>query len=228
MLCPSAGTSAVSYYNDDDEGSSGMAFGGLTKGNYAACFGGRNMLQAIPPDSVIPPAAANIYPHMAGAFGMARIQKFPVGARLGRGIGVAKIGDGMSKTVFLSEVLTWNEENEAGTGEEGLPGNDDWRGVWMIPSVGASAFTGRFPPNSSEPDLIPACGTGIENSSAFREMPCKEEQDGAGNTWASARSAHSGGVNAATGDGAVAFIANDIDQLIWQAMCTRAGGDISQ
>ena len=95
----------------------------------------------------------------------------------------------------------------------------------MIPSVGASAFTGRLTPNSSEPDVIPACGTGLmQNALAASRMPCREDMQTA-NIYAAARSAHNGGVNAAMGDGAVAYITNDIDPKVWRALCTRAGSE---
>ena len=86
-LCPtqSMDPGNPSYYNDDDDGTTGMSLGHLSKGNYAACFGGRNMMQAIPLESVNPPYSANIYPRMTGMFGMVRIRKNPVGQRIGRG-----------------------------------------------------------------------------------------------------------------------------------------------
>ena len=75
-------------------------------------------------------------------------------------------------------MLAWNESTEEGVGEGGLPGNDDWRGArGMIPSVGASAFTGRFPPNTSKPDVIPACGTGLANHPDYADIPCTESPD---------------------------------------------------
>jgi prepilin-type N-terminal cleavage/methylation domain-containing protein len=245
-ICPSSNTDTNRLYNDDDEGASGMGLGGLSKGNYAACFGGRNQLQAMPLESVFPPPDANVFPTMTGMFGMVRIQKFPPGGRLGKGTKAAQVSDGLSNTVMLSEVLTWNEENEQGIPEDGgIPGNDDWRGVWMIPSMGASAFSGRFPPNSkgkgteTDPrtpngppidvpdrsDRIPACGSGIENSPAWAEMPCTEDK-ASGNIWASARSSHVGGVNASMGDSSVRFVDNEIDGNVWRAMCTRAGDEV--
>jgi prepilin-type processing-associated H-X9-DG protein len=172
---------------------------------------------------------------------MVSIKKWPVGVRIGQGYRVAKVSDGMSKTVMLSEVLTWNESNDQGVPvDESVPhGNDDWRGVWMIPSVGASAFTGKFPPNSKgtrqdfrksnafdSSDLIPACGTGLATHPDGKVIPCQEDMSTA-NTWASARSAHNQGVNAAMGDGSVRFVADDIDAYVWHAACTRAGGDVS-
>ena len=107
----------------------------------------------------------------------------------------------------------------------------------MIPGMGASAFSGKFPPNSkgrgpdfqggdyNRADLIPACGTGLKNSNAYQIMPCEEDKATA-NTWASARSAHNDGVNAAMGDGSVTFIADDIDARVWHGMCTRAGEEV--
>jgi prepilin-type processing-associated H-X9-DG protein len=45
-------------------------------------------------------------------------------------------------------------------------------------------------------------------------------------TWAAARSSHAGGVNAAMGDGSVRFFTNSVALTTWQALATRAGGDV--
>ncbi len=234
MRCPSSGIQGDVPYNDADDSTQGMGLGHLSKGNYAACFGGNTMLHAVPLESIFP---VNPRPEYAGIFSMVRIQKYPVGARLGKGLRVAQVSDGLSNTILLSEIVTWDEANETGGSVDDSvpPGNDDWRGAWMIPSVGASAFTGKFPPNAkgngpdfsgtgnlNRADLIPACGTGIENSADFANIPCKEDKE-TSNIWASARSRHNQGVNAAKGDASVAFIADDIDAKVWHAMCTRAG-----
>jgi prepilin-type N-terminal cleavage/methylation domain-containing protein/prepilin-type processing-associated H-X9-DG protein len=244
MLCPSSGTlGSLVPYNDDDDGTQGTGLGHISKANYVACFGGNTMMNAVPAESTNP---RNPEPRYAGIFGMVRISKNPVGGRLGRGTRVGQVADGMSKTVLLSEVLTWNESNDKGTPtDESVPqGNDDWRGAWMIPSVGASAFTGKFPPNckgsasdfNNGPavecrDLIPACGTGLDPQKSpthpdSQVMPCREDMD-TGNTWASARSAHRDGVNAAMGDGSVRFVSDDVDKIVWHACCTRSGGDMA-
>jgi len=241
MLCPSTGSDGQFLYNDDDEGTSGTALGHLTKANYAACFGGGSMLHAIPAQSTKPPAdflantpisrdasgrVATAPPDLlAGAFGMVRISKTPPASRMGKGTQTAQITDGLSNTVLLSEVLAWDEANDAGAGEVGSPGNDDWRGVWMIPSVGASAFTGYLTPNSRDKDVIPACGTGIETSSVGADMPCEEKIDGGGNLYAAARGRHPGSVNAAMADASVRTIDNEIDAYVWQSLCTRAGDE---
>jgi prepilin-type processing-associated H-X9-DG protein len=42
------------------------------------------------------------------------------------------------------------------------------------------------------------------------------------------RSYHSGGVQVAMADGSGQTVSNDIDQLVWRAMSTRAGGETTQ
>jgi prepilin-type processing-associated H-X9-DG protein len=54
-------------------------------------------------------------------------------------------------------------------------------------------------------------------------MYCRENTDSGGNIYASARSRHPGGVNAAMVDGSVRFVVNNVDPAVWQAACTRAG-----
>lgn len=222
MRCPSGGSDILIPFNDDDDGTSGTALAHLSRANYVACFGANTMLNAVPSRSTNP---KNPDPHFAGMFGLERIEKWPPDRRVGKGQKLSRIKDGLSKTIMLSEVLTWNQPNAQGRSiDDSVPqGNDDWRGAWMIPSVGASAFTGKFPPNSTEPDVIPACGTGLMNSPlAASTMPCREDMQ-TSNIYASARSAHRGGVNGAMGDGSVAFFTDDTDLAIWQSLCTRAG-----
>lgn len=238
MRCPSSGIDTTVPYNDSDDSSQGTRLGHLSKGNYVACFGGNTMINAVPGESTFP---KNPEPRYAGIFGIVRISKLPVGARLGRGTPSAKVTDGMSNTVLLSEILTWNEITETGMPQDESvgQGNDDWRGVWMIPAMGASAFSGKFPPNSigSGPDFlgtstrradqIPACGTGLTADDPL--LPCdpaENTRESPNNSFASARSAHNDGVNTAMGDGSVDFISDDIEPRVWHAMCTRAGEDI--
>ncbi len=143
--------------------------------------------------------------------------------------------DGASKTVTVSEILTWDEPDP--NKEEEVPGNGDWRGAWMVGGIGASAFTGFWPPNTkggtgpagidgageAMVDLIPACANDGLTPAESPDMPCEEAQDGFFR--ASARSKHTGGVNAAMGDGSVRFVSEDIDILAWRAACTRGEGE---
>ncbi len=242
MVCPSTDTGNTNvYFNDDDDGTTGVALGHLKKGNYAACFGGGYMIHATPPgskpfnlqsnneirrdpsqDNKIVQGPPDI---LNGTFSMVRVNKEPAPARLGRGIKIAQVSDGMSNATLLSEVLAWNEENAQGIGDLGMTGNDDWRGTWMVPGMGASVFSGLTPPNSKTPDEIPACGSGIENSGVAVLMPCIDRGQYGGFTFAATRSDHPGGVNSARADASVHFVDSEINEDVWQAICTRSGSE---
>ena len=47
----------------------------------------------------------------------------------------------------------------------------------------------------------------------------------AGYGWRAARSRHRGGVNVGMADGAVRFVADEIESDAWRAASTRAGGE---
>lgn len=225
MRCPTAGVPVP--YNDGDDDTSGMGLAHLSRANYAVCFGSGTMLHAIPPESKFPSLSQidqNDYKRFRGMFGMVRCQKYPISRRLGVGLRVAKIKDGMSNTTMLSEVLSWTKTNPQGQPvAESVPqGNDDWRGVWMIPAMGASAFSGFTPPNAEDRDIIPACGTGL--TADHPTLPCEENANTA-STFAAARSAHIGGVHAAMGDASVRFVSDEIKVEVWQALCSRTGGE---
>ncbi|MFM1904147.1 MAG: hypothetical protein RLZZ440_2047 [Planctomycetota bacterium] len=226
FLCASSGNQAIEVpFNDGDEGGSGVGLAHLSRGNYAACFGAGTMANAFAFEAG---GFQNIHPGYVGVFRMELVQKMPVRARLGQGARLAQITDGTSKSILFGEVLAWHETNAQGAPENGTnvnQGNDDWRGVWMIPAPGAGAFMGYTTPNSQTPDVIDACGTGIENSAAFSYMPCREEKARAngGNTFAASRSRHPGGVNVAMADASVRFVGENVSAGIWKAACTAAG-----
>jgi prepilin-type N-terminal cleavage/methylation domain-containing protein/prepilin-type processing-associated H-X9-DG protein len=182
--------------NTTDVTYSGFSLEGLRKGNYAANFGGGFFQDAAPGSPLV------------GAFGIVTIRKFPVGERFGKGTKIADLTDGTSNTLFISEVLA-NERS------------GDWRGVWILPGIGANTFTAATTPNSPTADVIPVC-------SASNRMPCTQLRAMAptgGQTFAAARSNHSGGVNAAMGDGSVRFFRDSIDAGLWRALATRSGGE---
>jgi prepilin-type N-terminal cleavage/methylation domain-containing protein/prepilin-type processing-associated H-X9-DG protein len=173
----------------------------LKKGNYAACFGGDTFATSV--------AVGNPNSRMLGAFGVVDCEKYSPMQRLGRGAKLTDLSDGTSNTLFISEVLA----NDL---------NGDWRGVWILPGIGANTFTTRTGPNSPTADQIPACA-------ASPGMPCTQLRQGppsGGNTFAAARSRHTGGVNAAMGDASVRFFRDSVNPTAWVAFGTRAGGEV--
>lgn len=128
----------------------------------------------------------------------------------------AAITDGISQTVFLSEVLQ-------GRG-------DDIRGVHWFPMSGASMYMTRFQPNQFR-DFIGSS----DNKDALlnpycvddpgRNMPCLGD-DTNFRTYAGARSLHSGGVMVLMGDGSVKFVRNSISGRLWVAVNSTDGGEV--
>src|SRR5438067_6376721 len=97
---------------------------------------------------------------MLGAFQVVRdVKKYPVGQRFGLGKGArpADFADGMSNTLLLSEVLTFDRNLDGADSGHVTGRNQDWRGVMLCPGIGASTFTCHSTPNSAVPDTIPGC-----------------------------------------------------------------------
>jgi prepilin-type processing-associated H-X9-DG protein len=209
--CPSARTSEI-IYSDPVNG-----IERVRKGNYAVNFGGGTFTNAIPGECTRP---VNPDQSLLGAFGIVSIVKYPLSERngLGKGTRLQQFFDGASNTVAISEVLTWDAQLGSDTWG---PNNDDWRGVWILPGIGANTFTARTTPNSTVKDRIPGCGTNIP---AGHPLECDRSVN-SGVTWAAARSRHSNGVNVAMADGAVRFFSNTINGENWKALSTRAAGD---
>ncbi len=204
MLCPSADVmeNEMSAWDLED----------LEKGNYAANFGSATFMSFTSPqtagafDVIIPVGTppysrqSNNAPSLLGVWKQA----------LGQGVRIAQFTDGTSNTVFVSEVLGYDDAA-------------DGRGTWVWAGMGGSSFTALYQPNSTTNDTIPACSSAIP---ANDPRHCQQNQTN-GNVWASARSMHIGGVNASMGDGSVRFFVNGIDLTVWQALATRANGDIA-
>jgi prepilin-type N-terminal cleavage/methylation domain-containing protein/prepilin-type processing-associated H-X9-DG protein len=209
MRCPSSDHNDV-MYND-------FSLQTLFKGNYAANFGGDSFIHATPAD-------VNPNLNLRGAFGVVKeVSKFPVGQRfgLGKGSKITDFADGTSNTLLFSEVLPYNVDTLGADAEHATGRNRDWRGVMLCPGIGASSFTAKTTPNSPTPDRIPGCDTSIP---AGHPLKCEQNRSD-GFTYAAVRSAHSGGVNAAMGDGSVRFFRDSIAQPTWSALATRAGGE---
>lgn len=204
---------------------------GLSKGNYAANFGAEKYY-------------SYRFPLLAGAFGPVRIRRphevsqagdhetqtgsWKMGS--GQGTKIKDIQDGTSNTVFLSEVLGWDSE-------------DDVRGVWIANDAGSSTFLAWTPPNFNAPaattgttidgetidtddyDHLTSCEQNIVSSDPMWCNQSINKQDDA-NAFAAARSAHPGGVNAALADASVRFIQESVDLQTWRALASRSGSEV--
>jgi len=137
---------------------------------------------------------------------------------------ITQITDGTSNTVLMAETIVAKLDNNQGGGGDWTKG--DFRGhIWhdaysANPSHCGNIFMTINPPNSSVPDNG-LCGT-VPNTDPL--MPCANTDTLTRvNT---ARSRHTGGVNAVFGDGSVRFINNSITTTAWQAMGSMDAGDI--
>lgn len=182
-------------------GYAGGALSGFnfTKGNYAVSWGNTNWGQSY--------ASGLSAQYLQSAFG-----------HDGR-IGIARITDGSSNSVIMSEVLQGALQ--------------DIRGVMWSSIPGGGSFMTRFSPNGVADYLNLNNGGDYLNNSpglfCFPEpvmgLPCSP---GAGDNdaFAGARSRHAGGVNAAMGDGSVRFIKSSISGVTWRAINTISSGEV--
>ncbi len=119
------------------------------------------------------------------------------------------ITDGTSNTAMVSELLQ---------GSDTAAGGHDVRGrMWNTIHAGTT-FSTIYPPNSTVGDnTMGYCG-------AVPGAPCGPQS--VANTFALARSKHTGGVNVTRGDASVRFVSNSITPATWLGMGSRTGGEI--
>jgi prepilin-type N-terminal cleavage/methylation domain-containing protein len=216
MRCPSAIQSEVEFRAQSLEN--------LRKTNYAGSFGGRWH-----GDGTVN-AGANVTglsAQFAGIFQAVRGDYSPtdISGRMGSGKGtrIVSITDGTSNTVLVSEVIGFHVPFDTSSSSP-AGRNADIRGATLCPAAGGNVFTGFFPPNSRGTDQV---------MSAAPAIPTNDPMYPQGGvftiltafTQAAARSAHSGGVNAAMGDGTVRFFRDSIAQNVWSALNTMGGGE---
>jgi prepilin-type processing-associated H-X9-DG protein len=197
---------------------SGLNIESIAKGNYAANFGTDNFIgYFIRPEtqglfSIVPLPGWENAARTQHASGPEVVGTWKRGRHLGSR--VTQVTDGLTNTMAISEVI-------------GVDVSFDGRGAWVAATMGSSNFTAKYGPNSKTNDVIPLCAT---RNIALQVLPpddprfCRENQDD-GQVWASARSAHPGGVNVCMGDGSVTFLRDEIDLVVYQALATRAGGE---
>ena len=133
-------------------------------------------------------------------------------------ISLVMITDGTSNTLLASEIILGPMNPSTA---DDIYASGDRRGrIWNAYS-GEQLFSTLNPPNTQVPDVAYGC------HQAFMIAPCTPVGTGTATTNynLSARSYHSGGVNAALCDGSVRFVANSIAANVWLAAGTRNGNE---
>ncbi|MDR3620114.1 MAG: DUF1559 domain-containing protein [Paludisphaera borealis] len=201
-----------------------------TKGNYAVNWGNTDFGQGVH-DSYF---TASL--HLPSAFGLNNSGSGPAM------VSVASITDGLSNSVFMSEVL------------QGA--TDDIRGTLWVDNPGAGSFMTRFTPNGSIDYVplvapwstagIPTQGNNMDNLPTFggsapgtspaqpgsfcdsqpaQRLACFS-QGKDGGCFSGARSRHPGGVNCLFGDGSVRFVKNSVSAMTWVQIGSVSGGEV--
>jgi prepilin-type N-terminal cleavage/methylation domain-containing protein/prepilin-type processing-associated H-X9-DG protein len=233
FVCAAAPAMSPNERLDGDmEGAWGL--NNLSKGNYAACFGSGDFEDAITRNPGNPTELSDKQKRR-GVFTVVKVSRPGIdnfratsatdervqgGWKTGRGAGVRRIGDGLTRTLMVSEVIGYDSAR-------------DGRGVWANGSMGASIFTAKTTPNADgtiskeNMDHIPICDESIPANDSFKLKCVKRRALEAGKAkfWAAARSGHSGGVNVVYCDQHAAFITDQIDSSVWQAIATANGGE---
>ncbi len=127
---------------------------------------------------------------------------------LSKCIGMETVTDGTSNTLMISEVLLTNDSKD--TDKRGDVYNDERMG---------SGFSTILTPNSTSPDAM-YTGTCLDEDEPRRPCIVVDAVE-----YTAARSNHSGGVNAAMGDGSVRFFSDTINADTWKAISTTHGNE---
>ncbi len=158
-----------------------------------------------------------------GAFGVRANQSAINNSNLGPTL--LGLTDGTSNTVMLSEGIV---PTTAGWGG---PIGSAWYG-----NMGSGLYSNSLAPNSASEDQVIGPCPGPPNNpnqgdGSYKAL-CRSigGNDGSGpsaaQAQAAARSKHTGGVNAAMGDGTVRFVRNSIDVGVWQGAGTRQNNEV--
>jgi prepilin-type N-terminal cleavage/methylation domain-containing protein/prepilin-type processing-associated H-X9-DG protein len=124
------------------------------------------------------------------------------------------ISDGTAHTLLTSEILITRDDTDPNPAAYG----HDVRGrMWNPANQGAILFSTQWPPNTAVADVLNYCQTNNV------QAPCISSTT---NIVLYSRSNHGGGVNAGLADGSVQFVGDDIDVKVFNALGTRAGGEI--
>jgi prepilin-type N-terminal cleavage/methylation domain-containing protein/prepilin-type processing-associated H-X9-DG protein len=168
---------------------------------------------------------------------------YPSGGNTLKGPAIVALSDGTSNTALFSEMirgtLDWNApagtfDNTTVMRVSGLSNLYDGRAVPMCQNgtgfAGRLTYTGHqyyralnflqtyshtLPPNWNRKV---ASGTQRYNCGNFSDL---------NQAHLAASSYHTGGVNVGMGDGSVRFVSDNVDFVVWQAVGTKAGGEVA-
>jgi prepilin-type N-terminal cleavage/methylation domain-containing protein/prepilin-type processing-associated H-X9-DG protein len=149
------------------------------------------------------------------------------------------ISDGLSNTLCCAEVKSFTAALLDGGQPSGLNvpppespleiamygglfDKDYCHTQWVTGRTLQSGLTTTFPPNT----LVPFVNGGITYDVDFTSARVSPTAPRHSYRVVTARSYHTGGVNAALLDGSVRFVSNSIPQPLWRALGTRAGGEV--
>jgi prepilin-type N-terminal cleavage/methylation domain-containing protein/prepilin-type processing-associated H-X9-DG protein len=120
---------------------------------------------------------------------------------------ITDIADGTSNTLAASEIIVVPDALA-----------HDVRGrYWNNANQGSVLFATLYPPNTAVPDRLQWC------SNQLTQAPCTATTT---DIVLSARSYHTGGVNAGMADGSVRFVPDSVNTSAYLNAGTRAGGEV--
>jgi len=186
MLCPSDPTTKIQEQ--------GIANWQNSLHNYVACYGDANFNSGTPWNVV------DGYVGTAGMFVPEKNSNF------------GQCTDGSSNTLFISEIITPEQENIWGS-----------LGRTQV-SMGAG-FTGYLTPNANANDRLNRAHLILASGLGPKCIQPHPEWDWGANVVA-ARSFHPGGVNAGLTDGSVQFVADTVSVDTWRALSARSDGKV--
>jgi prepilin-type N-terminal cleavage/methylation domain-containing protein/prepilin-type processing-associated H-X9-DG protein len=180
----------------------GPPFGGVehTRMNYAANWGNTNWDQK-------QSGTGSEGRNLPSPFGPGHVTSF------------ARIRDGLSNTVLISEILQGRNYDIRGLVWQAVPGANTYMSVFVpnkFKHIHLQSVEADFLPDQyaclSEPEL----GLPCTSASPIEEGLC----------FSGSRSSHPGGVNVLFGDGSVRFLKSSTNQQVWVALNSISSGEV--
>jgi prepilin-type N-terminal cleavage/methylation domain-containing protein/prepilin-type processing-associated H-X9-DG protein len=169
------------------------------RGNYVANYG---------PNLLFTPPGATAASQRVGPFGWTFSGGF--GGFVPFHKNLLGITDGTSNTLMMSEIRVPRADTYFDIrGDVFNDGGNHWFMAVNTPNAGIDHSSNACPTSSTDPEYD-------------LTMPCLK----VGDNYTSARSRHTGGVNAALCDGSVRFVRDAIDLATWQAVASANGGEV--